>query len=51
MESIITMLFIIIMSMFTYNIIIMLKESKNCKTIYILENENYEIDEFEYSKI
>ena len=37
--------------MFTYNIIIMLKESKNRKTIYILENENYEIDEFEYSKI
>ena len=33
------------------NLIRMFKEPKNCKTIYILENENYEIDEFEYSKL
>tara|TARA_B100000745_G_C20018112_1_gene346114 strand:+ start:464 stop:607 length:144 start_codon:yes stop_codon:yes gene_type:complete len=44
MKTIVSILFIIISSLFVYNLILILNKNKNkkCKTIYIVENNKYD---------
>ena len=50
MRTIVSILFIIISSLFVYHLTLLSKKHSNCRTIYILENENYDLDD-EYSQL